>query len=109
MTTKAQAIAHAAAIAATADRYKKLPGLPTERDLGKQLRQLNANLEDGGADVWLYCQGANWPDAAWVLGCDPCDWPRANRTEYVPGEGKPFDSAAAARRLLSEARVAGFR
>jgi hypothetical protein len=97
-----------AAKAATLARYGTLPPLPSHRDLTTALRQLNVNLQDGGTSVQLYCEGAGWPDAEWTTGCEPSDWPGSKHSEDVPGEGKTFDASAAATRLLSEARQAGF-
>lgn len=98
---------------AAAARYKSLPPLPTQQELTRTLRELNANLEDGGCDVMLYCEGAGWPDQHWEASTQndgPGErWPGSMHQESVPGEGKPFDAAAAARRLLSEARLAGFK
>ncbi len=108
------ATVNAAATEATASRYRNLPRLPTWQVLAGWLRELNRNLQDGGCPVSLYCQGAGWPDAEWRAnngneGLVSDRWPGADHWEEVPGDGKPFDAAAAARRLLSEARLAGFR
>jgi hypothetical protein len=100
---------NAAAVDATAARYRSLPPLPTLQELAGWLRELNRNLEDGGCEVYLYCQGAGWPDAEWKADNGKLDWPGADHCELVPGEGRRFDPTAAARRLLSEARLAGFR
>lgn len=103
-----------AALTASVARRQTIPALPDLRTLATGLRELNANYEDGGAEVWLYCQGAGWPDAHWVadhgnLAPAADRWPGSDHFEWLPGEGKPFDSTAAARRLLSEARLAGFK
>ncbi len=102
------ATVNAAATEATASRYRNLPRLPTWQELTAALREAN-RCQDGPDTVWLYCHGAGWPDAAWSVGAHRHDWPAADHAEEVPGDGKPFDAAAAARRLLSEARLAGFR
>ena len=101
-----------AAIKATSDRYKRLPPLPDQNTLRGWLVELNQNLRDGACTVWLYCEGANWPDAHWVVSNqnDPPDpWPGSDHGELVPGDGKRFDATAAARRLLFHAQLAGFR
>lgn len=107
---------HQVATEAAHARYRDLPPLPTERVLAGWIRAIR--FEDGGGDVGLYCHGAGWPDQRWEVGCDlgsPGNepWPGAPHIEYVPEYGtreyKRFDATAAARRLLSEARAAGFR
>jgi len=85
-----------------------LPPLPSLNELRDCLRELNLH-QDGPDTVWLFCHGAGWPDASWCIGGWPHDWPHAEHAEEVPGDGKPFDAVAAARRLLSEARAAGHR
>lgn len=93
-------------------RYRDLPALPHWRELTKTLHELNRNLEDGACTVTLYCEGAGWPDARWVVSNQnggPEPWPGASHSEEVPGDGKPFRAVGAARRLLSEARSAGFK
>lgn len=98
---------------AVTSRYKSLPPLPDLPTVTSWLRELGRNLEDGGADVRLYCEGASWADARWEVGCNwtgmQDDWPGPRHNEHVPEGGKRFDAVAAARRLLSEARQAGFR
>lgn len=100
-------------------RYKHLPPLPDVTTLAVWLREVNqgfAHIDGGPGEVWLYCQGAGYPDATWTLGTgkgrhsdDP--WPGPDHYELVPGDTRRhrFDAVAAARRLLSEARSAGFR
>jgi hypothetical protein len=97
-----------AAKTATASRYKYLPALPSQLTLVGWLRELNANL-DGPDTIRLYCESAGWVEATWSLGDPGKQWPSAPHSEELPGDGKPFDAPAAARRLLSEARQAGFR
>lgn len=112
--TTFRATINAATTAATLATYRDLPALPFLQELAGWLRELNRNLQDGGCDVWLYCQGAGYPDAKWRadngnLAPARDRWPGPDHCEVVPGEGKPFDATAAARRLLSEARLAGFK
>jgi hypothetical protein len=107
--TTFRATINAATTAATVATYGKLPALPILQELAGWLRELNRTLQDGGCDVWLYCQGAGYPDAGWRADNGKHDWPGSDHCEVVPGEGKPFDATAAARRLLSEARCAGFK
>lgn len=89
----------------------KLPPLPSQRELSRWLADLNQSLEDGGADVRLYCEGAGWPDSHWTIGCDwghgSDDWPGPKHTECVP-EGGKFDATAVARRLLFAAKQEGY-
>jgi len=100
----------------------KLPPLPDVRELTSMLLDYSRALEPGESfETWLYCEGYSWPDAHWVLGCDQGrwdlsssniyqdGWPHAAHHEMVPGGGVRFDAVAAARRLLAEARLAGFR
>jgi hypothetical protein len=101
-------IRDATAKQAVAARYKSLPLLPDLLTLREWLRDLNIH-GDGPGTVWLYCYEAGWPDARWCLDSSPHDWPHAEHSEDMPGDGKPFDATAAARRLLAEARLAGFR
>lgn len=107
--TAAEAINRVAVAAAL--RAKEIPPLPHWRIVSGWFNQLNRSLEIGGGDFYLYCDGAGYPDAHWTLGCDPCDWPHADHSEHVPGDVKPgrFNPAGATRRLLAEARLAGFK
>lgn len=111
--TRAETLTRVMREAATS-RYKTLPPLPTIQELTKSLRTVNDALEDGGCELWLYCQGAGWPDARWIVDSQPGGggdngWPGSPHFEWVPGNGSSFDASAAARRLLAEARLAGFR
>jgi hypothetical protein len=85
----------------------KLPPLPDLATLARLLRLSNRYC-DGPATFALYCHMAGSPEVEWVIGV-PCDWPHADHVEGLPGDDKPFDAVAAARRLLAEARLAGFR
>lgn len=96
-----------------------LPPLPNWVAVARWLRELNAN-QDGPDTIWLYCDGAGYPGAQWTVGNDRWlrdgqptiardHWPSSSHSEEVPGDDAPFDAAAAARRLVSEARSAGFK
>ncbi len=106
---------------AIATRYANLPPLPDLPQVTSWLRQLNESAEhplSGPIDVWLYCHSAGWPDATWTVGPGPARyadtgdvWPGPDHSEHVPGDTRrrKFDAVAVARRLLSEARSAGFK
>ncbi len=89
-------------------RYRDLPPLPHWLVVTRWLRELNRKL-DGPDTVKLYVHQAGWPDARWWADGSKHDWPGSDHSEELPGDGRPFDAPAAARRLLSEARTAGFR
>lgn len=85
--------------------------LPTLRQLTVRLRAVNEALkhpEGGPGTAYLYHEGAGHPDAEWVVGFDPCDWPRVPEGAEVPANDT-FDAVAAARRLLAAAKDAGYR
>lgn len=95
-------------------RYKHLPPLPDVTTLAIWLREVNeayAHPIAGPSEVWLVCESAGYPDASWRLLSSRDDWPGPDHCELVPGDTRRhrFDAVAAARRLLSEARSAGFR
>ena len=87
----------------------KLPPLPDLPTLTSMLRRLNS-VQDGPGSIMLALVHSGYPDAHWVMGTlDDRGYPHVDHFEELPGDGKPFDAVAAARRLLAEARLAGFR
>ncbi len=73
---------------------------PTLLELTRMLREANEAF-DGGDFVTLgMLDGLYW--GVWVVG-DPAVC-RACGREFVPGDGKPFDAVACARRLLAAFR-----
>ena len=80
------------------------PAIPSHRDLTRRLRELHeafAHPIAGGEYVSLVYAGRDhW--SAEVVGLVDSRF-RAGR-EWIPGDGRPFDASAAARRLLSDLR-----
>lgn len=108
-----QGLIQASIVSACKSTYGKLPPLPSQWRLRGMLSQLNADLVDGGIPASLYCQDAGEPGQRWRAD-DQNDgpgnrWPGPEHSEEIPGDGKPFDAMAASRRLLYEARQAGFK
>ena len=105
----------ASSVASTLGTYNELPSLPRWNILVAQLKLIHAGLGEGGADVWLYCQDARYPQARWVIGYPELTdrkgecWPHPEHKEHVPAAAEPFDYTAAAKRLVSWARLAGFK
>lgn len=100
-----------------------LPPLPSLRTLTRELKQLHeawSHPDAGGDYVYLVCEDLSplvveWKPMAAGQSDNTCV-ARLNDElscvfgwEYIPGDGKPFDATAAARRLLAVARDAGCR
>jgi hypothetical protein len=84
----------------------KLPPLPDLPTLTRWLRLAN-RYQDGPGPVLLCC--IEDPNYQWIVAFESFGCDGAEHTEEIPGDDKPFDAVAAARRLLAEARLAGFK
>lgn len=82
--------------------------LPNEVDLTRWLREINKHY-DGPGPVYLVCDHHQTTGQQWRLMLDPGSLPHPDYSEEIPGDGRPFRAVGVARRLLSEARLAGFR
>ena len=81
----------------------ELKPLPHCRALTGRLRWANAACDGPGTFYLAPVLGC------WELVTDTIDLPHVPEGEPLPGDGKPFNAIGAARRLLSNARQAGFR
>lgn len=94
--------------AARAATYRPPQPLPTWHILTRWLGELNRNSH-GPSAVYLALDVYQPTGNQWMLTLEPGGLPHADWSEEAPGDGRPFDAAGCARRLLSHARDGGFK
>lgn len=74
---------------------------PSPWALAGQVRDMNRDC-DGPATVCLVIREKSWPPALALLPVDPGEvWAGPFGSEEIPGDNRPLDAMAVARRLLA--------